>query len=179
MDTSIDLIETLYFKCQQSILLGKLDNAKMYFGMLEKTYQDEDKNLFLEIINEERMKELKLIKKQIESNKLIEEYENFQPLENDIEMTPTEIELEFDIVKKVCKNISVFEQFLEKDLMAVGIEHPTGKKDKCDLVAQDSNKTLYAIEFKLNKATHAIIGQIGKYCLHYKLGLINKLYDRV
>ena len=122
---------------------------------------------------------MQLIKRQIESNKLIEEYENFVPMENDIEMTPTEIALEFDIVKKVCKNISVFEKFLNKNLRVIGIEHPTGKKDQCDLVAQDENRTLYPIEFKLNKATHAVIGQIGKYCLHFKLGLIHKLYDRV
>jgi RecB family endonuclease NucS len=182
MTTHIEIISAMYYKCYESILLGKLEKCKLFYDMLQKEFEDADnKEVFQEFLTRERMDELNLIKKQVEANKLIEEFQPFEPMEHSIEMSKTEIELEKLVVKAVAKKPSLLEPFLSDNLRVYNIEHPCGPKlqDSCDMVMIDDEGTLYAIEFKLNKATHAVIGQVGKYCLHFKLRLSYNHFKRV
>jgi len=179
-DGKLLIIKTAYFKCFEASLLNKMDNMKIYFGILNDLYAQNPKE-FLSFINEDRFSELKKIKYQVENNMFIEQYSNFIPIEQDISLTTTEIEKEFDIVKKVYRDPVCFEKFLQPELVRKGIERRlNGKKnpDRCDLILQ-GGRTMYPIEFKLGKATHAVVGQIDKYCREFKLRLIYELYDKV
>lgn len=184
MKTECGIISVLYYKCYCSSLLGKFNDTKMYFGMLEEEYKNSpDKSSFQEFFTPEKYQELQLIKKQIEMGKMFEVFKDFEPLETDVDMTETEIEEENIIVKKVAKNQQMLEPFLKEKLRLNSLEHDCGgngqKKDKCDMVSIGNKETLFPIEFKLKRATHAVVGQIGKYCLHFKLRLIQNTYQRV
>jgi len=179
-ETKTDLISVLYYKAFNASLLGKFQEMKMFFGLLEQEYKkSSNKSSFQKFFTKERFEELKLIKQQVEKGQFFEVFETFEPLEHEYELSPTEILEEKIIVKKVAKNQELLEEFLGKKLYLQSLEHLCGEGDKCDMVSINDDNTLFPIEFKLKKATHAVVGQIGKYCLHFKLKLINNLYDRV
>lgn len=179
-EEKLPIIETLYFKCYEASLLNKMENMKTYFSFLESFYK-ESPDVFSRFMDDEKYNELQKIKYQVETNTFIEQYNNFEPIEQDISLTNTEIAKEFDIVKAVYKNPTVFNDFLSHGLVRKGIEYRINNKinpDRCDLMLQGGD-TFYPVEFKLKKATHAVIEQINKYCLEFKLRLIYKLYKRV
>jgi len=180
---SIGLISVLYYKCYNASLLGNFKNMEMYFNLMENEYKKtHNKYAFQSFFTPEKLNIFKLIKQQVEMGKFFEVFEEFVPVEQEIEMNETEIEKEALIVKHVAKNQTMLEKFLGGKIKLKSIECPCGSKksqDKCDMVSQNDLGTLFPIEFKLSKATHAVVGQIGKYCLNFKLQLINRLYDRV
>jgi len=163
--------------------MGDLKKSETYFNILQDIWKEgkEVKEVFKEFLTEERTNDLKLVRKQIKEGRMIEEFLPIQPIESDISLSGTEIQSEWELVKSTCKNINILETHLGKSLICKGIESPTGKnkQDRCDLLLIDEDRTLYPVEFKLKKATHAVVGQIGKYTIHYKLGLIKRTYDKV
>ncbi|MFW5794624.1 MAG: hypothetical protein ACOCV1_03980 [Bacillota bacterium] len=176
------ILNVLYYRCYNASLLSDFKKMKMYFNLLEKEYQ-KDTNLFQRFITREKFENIKKIKKQIDDNQLYEFCQDFKPLEHEIEMDKTEIEKEKLIVRKIAQNQSMLEPFLGEEIKLKNLEHPCGnkkvKKDRCDMVSINKDNILFPIEFKLKKATHAVVGQINKYCLHFKLKLINNLYQEV
>lgn len=184
MKTETGIVSVLYYKSYNASLLGNFANMETYYRLLEQEYQDsDDKSHFQNFLNEERFEILKRIKQQVEMGKLFEVFEDFKPMETEVEMTETEIEEEALIVKHVGRNQHLLEPFLGGKIQLRAIECPCGdkkkKKDRCDMVSFNELGSLFPIEFKLKKATHAVVGQIEKYCLHFKLRLINQIYDRV
>lgn len=180
ISTHLPIVEVLYFKCYEASLLNHMELMKTYFSFLEQEYS-KCPETFKQFINEDRYAELNKIKYQVETNTFIEQYSNFEPIEQEIALTDTEAESEFDVVKAVYKDPTQFEEFLSPNLQRKGIEFRLkGKKttERCDLVFQ-GGKILYPIEFKLKKATHAVVGQIDKYCLKFKLRLINRTFNKV
>jgi len=177
------IVSVLYYKCYNASLLGEFENMKMYYEFLGQEYKNsEDKSPFQNFLNQEKMKELKLVKQQLEMGKMFEVFEEFTPMEHEMELTDTEIEEEALIVKKVGRNQKMLEPLLGGKIRLNSLEHECGskkKKDRCDMVSLNDAGTLFPIEFKLKKATHAVVGQIAKYCLHFKLRLINQTYERV
>lgn len=65
----------------------------------------------------------------------------------------------------------------ESDFYCMSTEYET-KFGRVDLVAQDK-ETIYPIEVKKSVADHSVIGLIDKYIIHFKLGLINRMYRYV
>jgi RecB family endonuclease NucS len=178
------LVSVLYYKCYNASILGSFSKMEMYYRLLEDEYSYfKNKSTFQEFLDKEKMGNLKLIKQQLEMGRCFEVFADFEPMEIEIEMSDSEVEEEKLIVHHVAKNQHLLRPLLKGDLKLMSLEFQTGskktKKDRCDMVSRNDLGTIYPIEFKLNKATHAVVGQIKKYCLHFKLGLINQLYERV
>jgi hypothetical protein len=181
MQTCTGVLSALFYRAYEYMLRGNLDKMTMFYHLLEREFQRcENKEVFQEFFNEDRAPDLKLIKKQVNSQTLFEEFIPFEPIEHPIKMSETEIEEEKQLVNHVARNMELLHPFFP-NLKLKDIEHPCGpdRQDKCDMVAIDDTQILYPIEFKLNKATHAVVGQIGKYSLHFKLRLSYRLYRKV
>lgn len=178
------IASVLYYKSYNASLLGNFKDMKMYYNLLEDEYKNSiDKEPFQLFFDEEKLKIMESIKYQIKIGKCFETFEEFSPIEKEIEMSDSEIEEEKLIVKKIAKNQEMLIPFIGDKISLISIEYPCGdkknKKDRCDMVSKNHNGTIFPIEFKLNKANHSVVGQIEKYCLHFKLRLINQTYKRV
>ena len=177
-----DIIDTIYFKTISHFYLGQYKEAKQFFKHLESLY-DNNKKESLEYFNKypHRYYELLDVKKQLIDGKIVHNIiEDFEPYENEIQYGNTELEKEWELVKLICKNLHTLKPFLGKNIKVKSIEHETYQSDRCDVVIMNNDeKILYPIELKLNKATHAIVGQIDKYCIHFKSQLIKKMYEKV
>jgi len=183
INSGYGLVSVLYYKCYNASLLCDFSEMEMFYNFLQKEYKKSiDKTVFQEFLDDEKMKNLNIIKKQIEMGKFFEVFENFTPMEHDIEMTESEIEEEKMIVKKVGKNQDMLNPFLGGDIKLISIEFKCGggkNKERCDMVSKNELGTIFPIEFKLNRATHSVVGQIKKYCLYFQLRLINQTYKKV
>lgn len=174
-------IEVIYYRCFNASILNDMKTQTLYFEILRNIFTQEDnKEIMKDFLDKDKANVLKRIKQEIKTGKHIEELEPIMSHEENIEPTEKDIRLERDLVKASCKNLNLLERHLGPDLTISGIEFPTFRTGgKCDLVLRDSAGVLYPVEFKLNQATHAVVGQIKKYTTHFNLQLIYKLYDKV
>jgi hypothetical protein len=176
-----DILDVLYFKCLSYSLTGNIEKTKMYFELIEGCMdKEEDKKILLKYLNQYKLNELKRIRREIEIGKPIQEFEPITPIEENIEPTEHDLKLEKQLVKLSYYSLEKLNKFLGEELVGKGIERETYHTGgKCDMVLQNNERTIFPIEFKLNQATHAVVSQIDKYCMHFKLELIYKLYDNV
>jgi RecB family endonuclease NucS len=176
------VIETLFYKLNNSVLLGESDNANMYLAMLRDEY-GKDESAFSVLKQDDRWDRLLRLGYIVDNNISVNNFE-FTDDTNNVEQSDRIIEEQFEeeksLVKVVCYN------YLESLRIILGasdnfhlynFEHPT-IYGFIDVVAQD-NDTMYIIEFKKSDARYAVIGQISKYMLCFNLLLINKMWRRV
>jgi hypothetical protein len=175
-----NLAETLYYQIYNFVLLGDSDNAKTYLGFLREEY-DKDESQFNALKEDERWKHLIELGDVIDKNLIVK---NFQEVERPVEkIIKEEDEAQFskqrELVKAICLAKDELRMCLkaESDFCCTSIEYET-KFGRVDLVAQDK-ETIYPIEVKKSGADHSVIGQIDKYIIHFKLGLINRMYRYV
>ena len=177
-----DIIDTIYFKTISHFYLGQYKEAKNFFKYLESLYNN-NKEDSLKYFKKypHRYYELLNVRKQLIDGEIIHNIiEDFEPYEKEVQYDYTELEKEWELVKLICKNLYILKPFLGENIKVKNIEHKTDQSDRCDIVIiNNDNKTLYPVELKLNKATHAIVGQIDKYCIYFKSQLIKKTYEKV
>jgi len=158
-----------------------MKNTKLYFDLIALCSQDPEERITLQLyLNKDKHNELQRIKRQLDIGKPIEEFEDITLIEENIEPTINDLRLERDVVKLSYYDLDKFNKFLGYGLECKGIERETYHTGgNCDMVLQNNERTLFPIEFKLNQANHSVVSQIDKYCIHFKLDLVYKLYDRV
>jgi hypothetical protein len=174
-------LDVMYYRCLNSSLRGDMKKTELYFSLIENCFKDNsDKVVLKSYLDQDKLHELKRVKREVELGKPILELEAITPIDENIEPTAHDLKLERELVKLSYYSLQDLAPFLGDDLVCKGIERETYLTGgKCDMVAQDNNGTIYPIEFKLNQANHSVVSQIDKYCLHFKLQLIQKLYKRV
>lgn len=171
------LTETLYYQTYNFVLLGDSSNAKMYLSFLREEF-DKDENSFEPLKKDHRWKHLVELGNSIDKNQtissLVEDKQNVMRQEDEAVFSRQE-----DLVKAIILSQDDLKICLgaESDFVCTITEMET-RYGRVDLVAQDK-KTIFPIEVKKNGAFHDVVGQINKYVIHFKLGLINRIYDFV
>jgi RecB family endonuclease NucS len=173
---STGIIEELYYKLYSAVLLGNIDNSRMYLDLLRDEYATCEKDF--EILNNGRFDHLQQLSIAVEKGLTVKNFnytdDNVDTVNKDDDKFITEKELviricQGDELKKLLK--------ASDDFYIYNLEHPV-KYGKIDIVAQD-NLTTYIIETKKSHARYSVISQIEKYLLEFKLKLNLKHYDKV
>lgn len=170
-------VETLYYLTYNSVLLGESSNAKMYLSFLRDEF-DKNEVLFEPLKKDHRWQHLIGLGNSIDKNLIISTFiEDKQPVLR--QEDETVFSKQEDLVKAIILSQDDLRICLgaESDFFCSITELET-RYGRVDLVAQD-HKTVFPIEVKKNGAFHDVVGQINKYVLHFKLGLINRDYDFV
>lgn len=175
------VIETLFYKLNNSVLLGEIENAKMYLAMLREEYENDNKT-FDVLKQDYRWDRLTQLGYVVDNNLVVKNFEYVDDA-NDFDDNNRNVDERFKeeklLVKTVCENASLLKEILNAsdNFYLVSTEFPT-RYGNVDIVAQD-NDTIYVIELKKGDARYAIISQIDKYMLHFNLLLINKMWRKV
>jgi hypothetical protein len=175
------IIETYYYHIHNNVLLDDFKTAKMYLAFLREEYEDNYEQ-FRVLENDGRWEHLIELGNVIDNNlSLSKKYKN---IVKPIDKAPKQEEVslfknQVDLVKAICLAKDNLKLCLsgDFDFHCCCIESET-RYGRVDLVAQDKD-TIYPIEVKKSGAYHDCIGQIDKYIIHFKLGLINKIYQHV
>jgi RecB family endonuclease NucS len=150
--------------------MSRLDEAKKYLEILREE-QDKTSSLFYQL-DKNYQKRLKTIAYFLDKNIINTRLNETDKLEhkNITIECDEEILKEKEITTKICKS-NILLKYLGNEFQLINLEHPT-EYGRVDIVGQ-TNDIIYPIEVKLNRGTHAIIGQIEKYMKHFwkKLGL--------
>jgi hypothetical protein len=176
-----NLAETLYYNIYSSMLLGENINAKMYLSFLREEYYSNE-HLFEPLKKDNRWEHLIELGNAIDNNLFLSNNKNFESsIEEHVQVKKDEIvySKQDDLVKAIILSQDKLRICLkaESDFHCIFTEMET-KFGRVDLVAQDKN-TIYPIEVKKNGAYHDVLGQINKYIIHFKLKLINRIYNDV
>jgi len=172
------LVESLYYQTYSNVLLGKNENAKMYLHFLRDEYEQDSSSF--DILKDGRWDHLRELGNIIDNNLLVKSFNVEKQIEAlSITAEGEQTRTQNDLVFELCRQQERLRVLLkaEEDFCLISKEHQT-LFGRVDLLAQDK-KTFYPIELKKGIADHGIVGQIEKYILHFKLGLINKIYERV
>jgi hypothetical protein len=160
-------------------LLGNLEEARMYLSFLREEY-DSDPNQFDVLKRDMRWGHLVELGTAIDNGKITNQLivENNSSVQQKME-DEVGFRKQAELVKAIClcSQDLGFALQTSSDFYCYNVEHET-RYGRVDLVARD-NETIYPIEVKKNGAYHDCIGQIRKYILHFKLGLILKTYQSV
>jgi hypothetical protein len=178
------LAETLYYLTYNSVLLGESNNAKMYLTFLREEF-DRDQKQFEPLKEDERWEHLVEMGAAIDNGKVAPcsfKVDQVKDENKNVSSRPDEeaqFKKQIELVNALCLAKDDLRMCLEgdSDFHCCGSEIET-RFGRVDLVAQDKT-TIYPIEVKKSGAYHDCVGQIMKYMLHYKLGLINKIYRHV
>lgn len=180
---STGVVETLYYKLYNAILLGESQDAKMYLHFLREEYE-EDSESFIILENDGRFEHLKQLSNIVESN-LIVKNTNYIANTSDVRSVSkdeNQAETEPELIKYIFANSENFDR-LKKELNVsdsfhvCNIQQPT-RFGKIDVLAMEHD-TVFAIELKKSDARYSVISQIDKYVLDLKLKLCLKLYKNV
>ena len=173
-------IQILYFFLKNSILDAKLDNSKLYLGLLKQAYRL-NSQVFKASLENWQKQDLILLEKQILKKNLFKTvepsdyYETIKPISDPI---PEKQIVEY-----------LYNSNLEKLTSVLGIKHPrfggsevrtdTGRVDLIvdDVLEQDY--TRYLIEFKTHMVDHKVIGQVRKYEIYYLKRLMYRIWNKV
>ena len=181
MSTSV--VEALYYKLYNAILLGESQDAKMYLNFLRDEYE-EDANSFIPLQNDSRFNHLKQLSNIVENN-LIVKNTNYTANASDVQFASkdeNQAETEPELIKHIFANpnnlTGLKKELRVSDSFCVyNIQQPT-QFGKIDVMAMD-NDTAFAIELKKSDARYSVISQIDKYVLDLKLKLCLKMYRNV
>ena len=172
-----NVIEVLYYKLYNSVLLSKKEDAKFYLALLRNEYEINAKE-FEVLKKDERWDHLIELGNSIDKNKFLKTYEipnNDEVISGDCEITKYEREL----VDEICRDQSIIRKALNasEDFYLSNKEHKT-IYGKVDLVGDDKD-IKYVIEVKNGVAKHGVVSQIDKYLIDFKLKLILKMYNKI
>ncbi|MDD5649618.1 MAG: hypothetical protein PHF86_04260 [Candidatus Nanoarchaeia archaeon] len=172
------LAETLYYQTYNYMLLGDSSNAKMYLSFLREEFDSNEKS-FDPLKKDHRWEHLKEIGNAIDKNLVLSNLVEDKSVVVLRQEDETVFSKQDDLVKAIMLSQDDLRICLgaESDFNCIITEMET-RYGRVDLVAQDK-KTVYPIEVKKNGAFHDVVGQINKYVIHFKLGLINRIYDFV
>jgi hypothetical protein len=174
-----NLAETLYYQINNYVLLGDSNNAKTYLGFLRDEYE-RDCSQFQVLKEDERWKHLIELGNVVDNNLIVKNFQDIEkPYYKFVKEEESKFSKEKDLVRAICMAKDNLRMCLkaESDFCLINSEQPT-RFGFVDLVAQDKD-TIYPIEVKKSGANHKVVGQIDKYLIHFKLGLINKIYRYV
>ncbi len=171
------MVESLYFQTYKAFLLGDLTNAKMYFEFLVEEFRNK-KNP--KALSNNQLIVLKTIRSALQSGMIEKQQwvsESSIPLYNpqeipDINQVELVRRIHFGGLKRLAELLRA------PDLELYNIEHPCGAYGAVDMVYK-SKDIVYPVEVKRHEGKHDLIGQIGKYDLHFKLNLSLKHYEVV
>lgn len=178
-----NIVETLYYKLYNSVLLGESNEAKMYLELLREEYTNNSES-FLIFENDERFDHLKQLGNLVDNGLLIRNSNynlntsTVQTANTDDNQAETEIEL-IKIIFSIEDNLQKLRKCLNtsEKFCVANIQHPT-LFGRIDVLAIDGD-TVYAIEIKKSEARYSVISQIEKYVLDLKLKLILKVWKKV
>jgi hypothetical protein len=175
------VVESLYYQTYNNVLLGDIYSAKMYLSFLREEY-DKDETQFEIFKKDYRWEHLAELGNVIDNNLVLSKSLKSVPdkvITTIRQEDETVYQKQNDLVRAIILSQADLRMCLsaELDFYCSCTEMET-RFGRVDLVAQDSN-TVYPIEVKKNGAYHDVVGQIDKYIIHFKLGLINKLYRNV
>ena len=175
-----NLAETYYYQLYNSILLGNVPEAKMYLEFLREEFETNEETFEL-LKKDHRWDHLVDLSNSIEKNQVISKNLNIEQKTHSIyrQEEETAYSKQDDLVKAImlCQNDLSICLGTESEFHCTCAEKET-IFGRVDLVAQD-RANIYPIEVKKNGAYHDVIGQINKYIVHFKLGLINRTYENV
>jgi RecB family endonuclease NucS len=152
----------------------------MYLQFLREEF-DKNEESFASLKKDHRWEHLVELGNAIDNNldiskNLLSDKEKFGVLRQEDE---TVFSKQYDLVKAIMLSQDQLRICLNAEHdFACSIAEMDTRYGRVDLVAQDS-KTIYPIEVKKNCAFHDVVGQISKYVIHFKLGLVNRIYDFV
>jgi RecB family endonuclease NucS len=172
------LVETLFYQVYNYVLLNKQQDAKMYLEFLRDEYQSNPKKFDI-LKQDNRWQQLQEFSHSLENNLYLSSFETVKNTDFvDIKCKQT-VDNQRILTNKLIKSKDSLRQLLnaESDFECIATEAET-IYGNVDLLAQDKN-TIYPIEIKKERAEHDVLGQIDKYIIHYKLKLINKIYNKV
>jgi len=173
---SASIVEELYYKLYNAVLLGNIEDSRVYLGLLRDEYATCEKDF--EILNDGRFEHLQQLSITVEQGLTVK---NFNYIDDDVDTVDKDDDqftTEKELVKKICKSDELKRILKASDNFYIyNLEHPT-QYGKIDIVAQD-NLTTYIIEAKKSHARYAVISQIDKYLLDFKLKLNLKHYNKV
>lgn len=171
------MVETLFFKTYHAFLLGNISDTKMFFEFLQEEFKlRKDPNA----LSNKQLIELKTIRSAIQTGK-IETHEwinessaasNGSTEAPDIKQTELTRIIHYEGLSRLK------ELLCSPDLELYNIEHPCGVYGAVDMVYRNE-KVIFPVEVKRHEGKHDLIGQIGKYTLHFKLNLHLKHYEEV
>jgi hypothetical protein len=173
-------IETMYYMLYNSVLLGQTSKAKMFLSFLRNEY-DENQDQFVVLKSDDRWQHLVQIGNDLDNNLVSRRYEVIEKPKDKVavEQEDNHFKKQNELVKAICLAQDKLRKCLKakNNFYCSTIEHET-MFGRVDLVAQDET-TIYPIEVKKNGGYHELVGQVDKYIMHFKLGLINKIYQHV
>jgi len=173
-------LEVIYIRCYHAALDCDMNTCKLYYDIIQSFYKDSrNKETFKQVMTPVMIKELKKITQSIDKGVFIEEFQPIDERERIEPLSKTEVEEEMVLNKKLALEPKLLESVLGEGLELKHMQHQINKdKETCDLVLQQGKK-IYPIGIKLKQANHAVVGQIDKYCRHYKKKTVLKFYNEV
>lgn len=173
------LVETLYYQTYNYFLLDDLKNAKMYLTFLREEYE-KDFDSFEVLKKDNRFEFLVKLGDAIDNNKKLN-FEIEKPKVSKVlrDEEDTIFRTQNELTKAIFLSLDNLRICLGVDSsFNIRSTEEETRFGRVDVVAIDKD-TIYPIELKKSEAKHDCIGQISKYILHYRLGLINKIYNNV
>lgn len=177
------IVDALYYRLYNAILLGESQDAKLNLELLREEYLQNSDNFSL-LQEDDRFDNLRQLANLVD-NGLVVRNINYssntsetQTAEKDDKQAETEVEL-IKLIFTNEKNLRNLRDCLNvsESFRLENIQHPT-KFGRIDVLAFE-NETVYAIEIKKSEARYSVISQIEKYVLDLKLKLILKMWKRV
>lgn len=170
------MIESLFFFCYYSYLLGDLSNTEIYYSIIQEEFKISGHKDSLKHHQFVKLRQIKgaLKNKTIYQNKWLDNPEYNGP------KTSPKIEMkQKELVKKIhLKGINQLKEILNDNIYLYNIEHPCGSYGAVDMIYMGKD-TIYPLEVKRNCGEHDLIGQISKYDLFHRLQLHYKHYEHV
>ncbi len=169
------MIETLFYFCYYSYLLGDLKSTEMYYSLLRKEFKEHGRKDSLE---SHQYRELKKVKDALDSGTISKK--EWVADKVIVPKINSEIKIKQDeLVRKIhMEGLEQLKVILDDCVQIYNIEHPCGSYGAVDMVYKGLN-TIYPVEVKRSRGEHDLIGQIGKYDLYHRLRLHYKHYKHV
>lgn len=173
-----NMLESIYFPCYYSFLVGDIVRAQMYYDVLREEFSA---NGSLTALPPHYLEQLAIIRDALRIG--------FIPAKKWLtEETPFSLPaagapvntVQKDLVKDIHTwGFLQLQRLLEDEsLYLYNLEHPCLPYGYVDMVYRGKS-TAYPIEVKKDCGEHDLVGQIGKYDLHHRLNLHLKHYDFV
>ena len=170
------MVEAMFFKAYYAYLKGNLKEAEIYYSILKEEFRNKGDPFALSPSQLQKIKKVFIALKtgSMGTTTWLEEdvpevVEKEKPGIRQNELVKRLHHEAFEDLKKCIGSQSLY---------LYNIEHPCGDYGKVDMVYYDDH-VAYPIEVKRHEGKHDLIGQIGKYAMHFNLCLHNKHYDDV
>jgi len=169
------IIESLYFSCYYSFLLGNINNTRLYYDILRHEFKDFGTK---EALTDFQFLQLKKIKASLETGDIPRNTWLNETPHNGIGDKEKSQLNQKDLIIKIHASCDQLISILNDPVELYNLEHPCQPYGRVDMVYKGPN-TIYPVEIKKDQGKHDLIGQIMKYDLFHKLLLHYKHYENV